>query len=91
MNAVQKLLRPTSSATLDPMTAKERLLELLPSLTEAQAERALIAAEAKPGDVLDEWGNLSKMTREATASTLRRLDKEEAAAGFKPWKHEDLL
>jgi hypothetical protein len=91
MNAVQKLLRRTSSATLDPMTAKERLLELLPNLTEAQAERALIAAEAKSGDVVDEWGNLSKMTREATASTLRRLDEEEAVAGFKPWKHEDLL
>jgi hypothetical protein len=73
------------------MTAKEKLLELLPKLTEAQAERALIAAEAKPGDILDEWGNLSETTREATASTLCRLDEEEAAAGFAPWKREDLL
>jgi hypothetical protein len=38
-----------------------------------------------------EWGNLSKTKREATASTLRHLDEEEAAAGFKPWTHGDLL
>jgi hypothetical protein len=81
----------TTSAILDSVTAKEKLLKLLPSLTEDQAERALIAAEAKPGDIIDEWGNLSKMAREATASTLRHLDEEEAAAGFQPWKREDLL
>jgi hypothetical protein len=86
MNAADE--EPSTPA---PPTAKQRLLELLPTLTEAQAERALVAAEAKPGDVLDEWGNLSKTTREATASTLRHLDEEEAAAGFEPWKREDLL
>jgi hypothetical protein len=62
-----------------------------PPKTENQAESALIAAKVKPGDIVDEWGNLSKMTREATASTLRRLDEEEAAAGFQPWTREDLL
>jgi hypothetical protein len=31
------------------------------------------------------------MAREATASTLRHLDEEEAAAGFRPWTREDLL
>jgi hypothetical protein len=38
MNAV-----PDGRSILDPMTAKEKLLELLPKLTEAQAERVLHA------------------------------------------------
>jgi hypothetical protein len=36
---------PPPGAIVNDVTAKEKLLELLPSLTEAQAERALHAVE----------------------------------------------
>jgi hypothetical protein len=68
------------------MTAKELLLQEAPTWTEEQAERALRAVhvddEAKPGDIVDDWGNLSAMKRNSTARLMRRLDEEDAAAGF---------
>jgi hypothetical protein len=34
---------------------------------------------ARPGDIVDEWGNLSAMARASTAEAMRRLDEEEIA------------
>jgi hypothetical protein len=73
------------------MSAKEQLLEQAPHWSEHDAEVALHAvereheAEARSGDVVDEWGNLSAMARASTARTMRRLAEEEAAAGHDPW------
>jgi hypothetical protein len=78
--------RPT--AKIEYMTAKELLLQQAPSWTEHDAEIALRAVEHEhrqegmAGDIVDEWGDLSAMTRTSTARAMRRLDEEEAAAGF---------
>jgi hypothetical protein len=40
------------------------------------------AEAARPGDIIDDWGNLSAMRRASSARKLARLDAEEAAAGF---------
>jgi hypothetical protein len=76
---------------IEPMTAKEQLLRQAPDWSEHDAEIALRAVEreheteARPGDTIDEWGNLSAMARASTARTMRRLAEEEAAAGHDPW------
>jgi hypothetical protein len=67
------------------MTAKELLLERAPTLTEEQAQRALLAVDAMPGDIIDDWGNLSAMKRASTGRLMRRMADEEAAAGLDPW------
>jgi hypothetical protein len=64
------------------MTAKEKLLQRAPHWSEEQAERALRAAES--ADV-DEWGDLSELHEASSAETMRRLAKEEQAAGHEPW------
>ncbi len=69
-------------AKIRGMTAKELLLQRAPTLTEEQAQRALLAVEAKPGDIIDDWGNLSAMTRTSSRRALKRMSDEEAAAGF---------
>jgi hypothetical protein len=67
------------------MTAKERLHKLVDELSEAEADDALRYVvsrhehEDKPGDVIDEWGNLSAMTRASSRRMLKRLDEEEIA------------
>jgi hypothetical protein len=67
------------------MTSRERLHKLVDELSEAEAGVALelIASwrkgEYMPGDIVDEWGNLSAMTRAAGMDMLRRLDEEEIA------------
>jgi hypothetical protein len=35
---------------------------------------------AKPGDIIDDWGNFSAMKRAATSRLMRRMDEEEIAA-----------
>jgi len=65
------------------MTAKGKLLERAPHWSEEQAERALRAAEND--GAVDGWGDLSKLHEVSTAETLRRLAKEEQAAGDEPW------
>jgi hypothetical protein len=65
------------------MTAKEKLLERAPHWTEEQAERALRAAESDAA--VDEWGDLSELHEASSAETMRRLAKEEQAAGHEPW------
>ena len=70
--------------TIGAMTAKELVLEEAPTWTEEQAERALRAAhrdvEEKPGDIIDDWGNLSAMKRRSSAGLMKRLSEEEIAA-----------
>lgn len=73
------------------MTAKEKLLLEAPAWSEHDAEVALRAVErehgteARPGEVVDDWGNLSAMGRASTARAMRRLADDEAAAGHDPW------
>jgi hypothetical protein len=69
------------------VTAKEKVLEMVPRWSEHDAEIALRAVEREheAGDIVDEWGNLSAMRRASTARKMRRLDEEEAAAGHDPW------
>jgi hypothetical protein len=77
------------------MTAKERLQALVEELSEPAAERALKLVEkehedpepadneaeaAKPGDIIDDWGNLSAMKRRAARRKMKRLSEEEIAA-----------
>jgi hypothetical protein len=74
------------------MTAKERLQALVEELSEPAAERALKLVEkehedpehadeaAKPGDIIDDWGNLSAMKRGAASRKMKRLSEEEIAA-----------
>lgn len=70
------------------MTAKELLLQEAAHWSERDAKVALRAVEHEhegthgTSDTVDEWGNLSAMTRASTARAMRRLDEEEAAAGF---------
>lgn len=65
------------------MTAKEKLLQRAPHWSEEQAERALRAAESD--GAVDGWGDLSQLHEVSSAETMRRLAKEEQAAGHEPW------
>ena len=76
--------------TIEDMTSKERLHKLVDELSEVEIEPVLdfIASRrvedtpddaAKPGDVIDEWGNLDAMLDEESADTMRMLDEEEMA------------
>ena len=73
------------------MTAKEKLLSEAPHWSEHDAEVALRAVErehaAQAARNVDEWGDLDAFSAHASAATLRRLDEEEAAAGFSWEKH----
>jgi hypothetical protein len=61
------------------MTAKEQVLTDAPGWTEEQAARALRAVAHA---AIDEWGDLDAFSADASSATLRRLDEQEAAAGF---------
>jgi hypothetical protein len=76
--------------TIEDMTSKERLHKLVDELSEAEIKPVLdfIASRrvedtpddaAKPGDVIDEWGNLDEMLDHAAGDTMRMLDEEEIA------------
>lgn len=68
------------------MSAKEKLLQEAPSWTERDAKVALRAVErehnGETGQAADNWGDLDEFSARASAPTLRRLDEQEAAAGF---------
>lgn len=66
-----------------PMAAKQRLLHEAPDWTEEQARHALAAAT---GRIIDDWGDLGKLTDAMTARVLDDLAAEERAAGFEPWR-----
>lgn len=73
------------------MTVKERLHQLVDELSEAEADDALryVASQheggegdpeaMRPGDIVDEWGNLSALRRASSAGKLGRMDREEIA------------
>ncbi len=73
------------------MTVKERLHLLVDELSEAEADDALryVASRreggegdpeaVRPGDIVDEWGNLSALRRASSARKLARLDEQEIA------------
>jgi hypothetical protein len=62
------------------MTAKEKLHERVDTLSEEEAGEALrLPEDWRPGDIVDEWGNLSAMTRASASRTMRHLDEEERA------------
>jgi hypothetical protein len=64
-----------------PMTAKEKLLERVMTLSEAEADEALRLLDARQ----DEWGDLSKVHEVAFGDSMRRLAESERAAGHEPW------
>lgn len=67
------------------MTTKERLHKLVDELSEGEAaemfEYAVSRREggSRPGDIIDEWGNLSALRRASSPRKLGRLDREEIA------------
>lgn len=70
------------------MTAKEQLLQKAPDWSEHDAEVALRAVEREhAGRTVDEWGDLDEFTARASSAMLRRLDEEEAKAGFSWEEH----
>lgn len=75
------------------MATREQIEAALDGLPESELEPVLefIASRAangadpeaaRPGDVVDDWGNLSAIRRASSARKLARLDAEDAAAGF---------
>jgi hypothetical protein len=65
------------------MTAREKLLQRVTRLSEAEADETLRLLEAwRKGANVDEWGDLSAFRRASSASVFKHLDEEEAKAGF---------
>jgi hypothetical protein len=78
-----------------PVTAKEKLRRRIDSLSEEEAKDTPALLETwRPGDVVDEWGNLSAMRRSLSARTMRRLDEAERAEHGETigeaWEREEL-
>jgi hypothetical protein len=67
------------------MTAKEKLLERVMTLSEAEADEALRLLDARRDEAGDEWGDLSRVHEVAFGDSMRRLAESERAAGHKPW------
>lgn len=71
------------------MATREQIEAALDGLPETELEPVLEfivsrgngapAEPAKPGDIIDDWGNLSAMTRAAAGGMLRRMDEDEIA------------
>ena len=72
---------PQPPRTIERMTAKQQLLERAPNWTEAQAQRALDAAEG----LSECWGELENQSQKLFLHASRALDAEEQAAGHGPW------
>jgi hypothetical protein len=73
--------------TIRDMTTREKALKLVEELPESQLESLIefLASQDESGDVIDEWGNLSKLHRASSRETMRRLSEEERTAGHEPW------
>jgi hypothetical protein len=69
------------------MTTREKIHKLVDELPESQLEPVadFIATRGRPGDEVDEWGNVSAMLRGSAARSMRRLDEQEQEAGHNPW------
>ena len=65
-----KLLDELPESEIDPV------VEFIVSLGENGADDA---EPAKPGDIVDEWGNLSALRRASSVRKLTRLDEAEIA------------
>jgi hypothetical protein len=72
------------------MTTRERIEAVLNNMPESELEpvlEILVSRQgkeydpeaAKPGDIVDEWGNLSALRRASSVRKLSRLDEEEIA------------
>jgi hypothetical protein len=70
---------------MQSMTAKEKLLERVMTLSEAEADEALRLLDARQDEAEDEWGSLSKVHEVAFGDSMRRLSESERAAGHEPW------
>jgi hypothetical protein len=66
---VHKLVDELSETDLDPVA--EILIW--------RRQNGTLADAAMPGDIIDEWGNLSAMARASTTEAMHRLDEEEIA------------
>ncbi len=68
-------------------TAREKIHRLVDELPESQLEPVadFIASRGRPGDVVDDWGNVSTMLRDSTSRSMRALDEQEREAGHDPW------
>ena len=77
-------MRLRADGRIEPMTAKEKLLERVMALSEAEADKALRLLDARR-DEADEWGSLSKVHEVAFGDSMRRLSESERAAGHEPW------
>jgi hypothetical protein len=69
------------------MTTREKLHQLVDALPEDELEPVaeILASRgeneandeaAKPGDIVDDWGNLSAMKRASTSRLMRRVAEE---------------
>jgi hypothetical protein len=69
------------------MATREQIHKLVDELPESQLEPVadFIATRGRPGDVVDEWGNLSAMLRGSTTRSMQRIDEQEQEAGHTPW------
>lgn len=68
------------------MTAKERLLERVMTLSEDEAGEALRLLDApRRAEAGDEWGSLSKVHEVAFGDSMRHLAECDRAAGHEPW------
>lgn len=83
------MLRRDAAATIGwYMTAKEQLLQQAAGWSEHDAEVALRAVQREhAGSAVDGWGDLDEFSASASAAMLRRLDEEEAKAGFSWEQH----
>jgi hypothetical protein len=75
--------REQIEAALDELPDSELVLVL--RFIVSRGPNANDPEAAWPGDIIDDWGNLSAMTRASSARLMRRLAEEEAAAGHDPW------
>lgn len=65
------------------MTAKEKLLERVMTLSEAEADEALRLLDACRDE--DEWGELSRVHVVAFGDSMQQLGESERAASHEPW------
>jgi hypothetical protein len=71
------------------VTAKEKLLERVTRLTEAEADETLRLLEVwRKGGAVDEWGDLDAQSDALFADSMSELAKEERDAGLGPWRRE---
>ena len=76
---------PADRRLIATMTAKEKLLERVMTLSEAEADEALRLLEARRDEAEDGWGSLPKVHEVAFGDSMRRLAESERAAGHRPW------